>query len=83
MKEDFLDKIISELSVFDWKSRVDKRQAKKVIKMLENLKNKDKSDKISGDVIILNNQDRDNLIKTLATPPEANEELKVLFKGEK
>jgi hypothetical protein len=41
MKEDFLDKIIGELSVFDWKSRVDKRQAKKVIKMLEDLKNKD------------------------------------------
>jgi len=38
MKEDFLDRIISELSVFDWKSRVDKRQAKKVIKMLEDLK---------------------------------------------
>ena len=41
MKEDFLDKIISELSMFDWKSRVDKRQAKKVIKMLEDLKTKE------------------------------------------
>jgi len=37
MKEDFLDRIISELSVFDWKSRVDKRQAKKIIKMLETI----------------------------------------------
>ena len=41
MKEDFLDRIISELSVFDWKSRVDKRQAKKVIKMLEDLRKQD------------------------------------------
>lgn len=41
MKEDFLDRIISELSVFDWKSRVDKRQAKKVIKMLEDVKIKE------------------------------------------
>ena len=38
MKEGFLDRIISELSVFDWKSRVDKRQAKKIIKMLEDVK---------------------------------------------
>ena len=41
MKEDFLDRIISELSAFDWKSRVDKRQAKKIIKMLEDVKTKE------------------------------------------
>jgi histidyl-tRNA synthetase len=48
MKEDFLDRIISELSAFDWKSRVDKRQAKKVIKMLEDLRKQDMSKELEA-----------------------------------